>query len=210
MIERAPSEAAILAPTALDAAVLEGAFASPVFDAQAAFRAILAALAEPGTVHALPASAPPAPLSSAAGAIALTLCDAETAVALDPAFAAAAPWITFHTGASITADLAAAHFAFLAALDGLPPGYGLGDDAYPDRSATLVAPIRLEGREMTLRGPGIDGTRTLAVSFSDAFLADWAANGALFPRGLDLILIDTASGSIIGLPRTTEVTCTSR
>ncbi|WP_371747241.1 phosphonate C-P lyase system protein PhnH [Acuticoccus sp. I52.16.1] len=203
-------EPAVRDNAAMDHAVMEGAFAAPVFDAQAAFRAILGALAEPGTVHRLPAAAPPAPLPAAAGAIALTLCDPETPVALDPAFAAAAPWLTFHTGAPVTADRAAARFAFLAALDGLPDGFGAGDDLYPDRSATLVAPVRLAGRALTLRGPGIDGTRTIEADLSDTFLADWAANGALYPRGLDLVLIDAASGSIMALPRTTEVTCTSR
>ncbi|WP_226574761.1 phosphonate C-P lyase system protein PhnH [Acuticoccus sediminis] len=194
----------------MESAILEGAFAAPVFDSQAAFRAILAALAEPGTAHRLPASAPPAPLSPTAGSIALSLCDQETPVAIDPAFRAAAPWITFHTGAPVTDDRTAARFAFLSGLDTIPPGFGVGDDLYPDRSATLVAPIRLEGRRMTLRGPGIDGTRTIAASFTDAFLDGWAANRALFPRGLDLILVDEIGGAVLALPRTTEVTCTSR
>ncbi|ORE94679.1 carbon-phosphorus lyase complex subunit [Stappia sp. 22II-S9-Z10] len=189
---------------------LEGAFARPVFDAQAAFRAVLSALAEPGTVHALPTAAPPAPLSAGAGAVLLTLADQETPVYLAPAFAAAAPWLTFHTGAPVTADPAAARFAAVTGLATLPDGLSVGDDVYPDRSATLIAPVRLSGRTLRLAGPGIDGARTLDADLSDAVLARLAANRALFPRGLDVILIDEAGAGVVGLPRTTEVTCTSQ
>lgn len=194
----------------MEAAVLEGAFADPVRDAQAAFRAILTALAEPGTVHRLPAATPPPPLSPVAAAVALALCDHETPVYLAPAYRDAARWLAFHTGAPATDDPEAAHFAFLAGLDPWPDGFPLGTDAYPDRSATLIAPVRFADRTLRLEGPGIDGTRTLALDLSDAALAGWAANGALYPRGVDLLLVDPAAGALIGLPRTTEVTCTSQ
>ena len=140
----------------------------------------------------------------------LTLADQETPVYLDPAFAAAAPWLTFHTGAPVTPDPAAARFAAVTGLAALPDGLSVGDDVYPDRSVTLIAPVRLAGRKLRLSGPGIDGARTLDADLCDTALAYLAANRALFPRGFDVILIDDAGGRVIGLPRTTEVTCTSQ
>ncbi|TIL97235.1 MAG: carbon-phosphorus lyase subunit PhnH, partial [Mesorhizobium sp.] len=51
---------------------IEGGFADPVFNAQTVFRAVMNAMARPGSVQPLPAFArPPAPLSATAGAIAL-------------------------------------------------------------------------------------------------------------------------------------------
>jgi alpha-D-ribose 1-methylphosphonate 5-triphosphate synthase subunit PhnH len=36
------------------------------------------------------------------------------------------------------------------------------------------------------------------------FAADWQRNAQLFPRGVDLLLVD--SGTVTGLPRTTRLT----
>ncbi|MBL8584289.1 MAG: phosphonate C-P lyase system protein PhnH, partial [Rhizobiaceae bacterium] len=55
---------------------LEGGFAQPVFDAQAVFRAVMDAMARPGSVHAIGERAtPPSPLLPATAAVALALCD---------------------------------------------------------------------------------------------------------------------------------------
>lgn len=192
----------------MDAVAFEGAFADPTRASQRVFRAVLGAMAEPGTVHALPPlAAAPAPLSPAMAAVALTLCDAETPVFLAEAFAGpAAAWLTFHTDAPVTTERAAARFAFLDSVD--LDGFPLGDEAYPDRSATLVVECALAGTAFTLAGPGIDGTRAFAAAFDPAFGDRWAVNRALFPCGLDLVLTD--GDRLAALPRTTEVACTSR
>ena len=39
--------------------------------------------------------------------------------------------------------------------------------------------------------------------FEPTFLDAWAANGARFPRGVDLVL--TAGSSLMALPRTTRI-----
>ncbi|MBU2486892.1 MAG: phosphonate C-P lyase system protein PhnH, partial [Alphaproteobacteria bacterium] len=50
--------------------VYEGGFADPVGASQTVFRALMDAMARPGTVHVLPdVTAPPAPLSASASAL---------------------------------------------------------------------------------------------------------------------------------------------
>jgi alpha-D-ribose 1-methylphosphonate 5-triphosphate synthase subunit PhnH len=187
----------------LAAAVLEGAFADPPREAQAVFRAILAALAEPGRRQTLPVAVrPPAPFPPALGAIALTLCDGQTPVFLDREWDDdLAGWITFHTGAPVTRRREDARFAFLREPD--LSGFSVGTDAYPDRSATIVAAARLAGEAFTLEGPGIARERRLEAAFPPGFVEALAANRALFPRGVDCLLVD--GETLVGLPRTTRV-----
>lgn len=194
------------------AAALAPGFADPVLDAQGVFRAVMEALARPGTPQALPVSlAPPAPLTPAIAAIALTLADHEAPLWLDArlaASAAAAGWLRFHTGARIVEDARAAAFALIVDPADLPAfdAFALGEQAYPDRSTTLVlACDQLEAESgFTLAGPGIRETARLAAApLPPDFRARWRANGALFPRGVDLLL--TAGDRVVGLPRTTEI-----
>jgi alpha-D-ribose 1-methylphosphonate 5-triphosphate synthase subunit PhnH len=185
-------------------------FAEPVLAAQSAFRAMMDAMARPGTVRRLADTAAPMPLSPSAAAIALTLLDYETPFWLDAPLAAAevARFISFHTGARLTTEPADAAFAFVAAPATAPPFamFAQGSGEYPDRSTTLVLQVaRLaEGEGMTLRGPGIAGARRLAASPLPAdFLAQLSENRAQFPRGVDILLV--ADGIVAGLPRSLRV-----
>jgi alpha-D-ribose 1-methylphosphonate 5-triphosphate synthase subunit PhnH len=184
-------------------------FADPALAAQAVFRAVLGAMASPGTIAALPggsAVAPEAPLPQAAACVALTLADFETPVWLSPALADAADWLRFHSGAPIAASPGATRFAFARAAD-CPPleAFDLGSDAYPDRSTTAVIEVAAlgAGTPVTLTGPGLRAPTVLRVTgLDDAF---WAARERLvplFPRGLDVIL--TAGAALAALPRTTR------
>ena len=57
----------------------------------------------------------------------------------------------------------------------------------------------------TARGPGIDGTATLAAPWaSDGFADAWRRNTRLFPRGVDLLLVD--ADTVTAVPRTTRLT----
>lgn len=191
---------------------IEGGFADPVFAAQGIFRAVMDAMARPGSIQRIAAPAlPPAPLSASAGAVALTLCDADTPIWLDPRAAAAgevAAWIGFHCGAPIARAPSEAHFALvshpadLIALE----NFAQGSQEYPDRSATLVFQLETldAGRLLALAGPGIDGETTLAPHpLPRHFVEQWKQNRARFPRGVDLIL--AAPGAIACLPRTTRI-----
>jgi alpha-D-ribose 1-methylphosphonate 5-triphosphate synthase subunit PhnH len=181
-------------------------FAEPVRDAAHAFRAILDAMARPGTVRRLPCPPAPPGLSPAAAAVALTLADADAPLWLAPALRnpATEAFLRFHTSAAPAAAPAEALFLLgpWAALRDLA-GLSVGTPEYPDRSATLIveAESLLEGSGATLEGPGVRGARRLAVGGADAaFWALLARNRLSYPLGLDVIL--TCGETVAALPRT--------
>lgn len=187
-------------------------FAEPVHDAARTFRTLLCALSRPGSVLPIPAlpSAPQA-ASAAMTACLLTLCDADTPVALlgRTANCEVGRFIAFHTGAPSCEDPAQAAFVFADPLDdpALLDRLATGTQAYPDRSATLIAEVTaLEpGTGARLEGPGIDGHARLGCPlFTDAFAKRWSANNAGFPRGVDLVL--TCRDRLAALPRTARIT----
>ncbi|PIK69245.1 phosphonate C-P lyase system protein PhnH, partial [Methylobacterium frigidaeris] len=127
--------------------MLARGFADPVHDAQGVFRAVMDALARPGTIRPLvPVLAPPAPLTAELAAVALALADSDAALWLDAALArsqAVTDFLRFHTGARITEDPAEAAFALISDAAACPDfgAFAQGTPAYPDRSATLVLAV---------------------------------------------------------------------
>ncbi|MCZ4094541.1 phosphonate C-P lyase system protein PhnH [Sinorhizobium psoraleae] len=191
--------------------IYAGAFADPVFQAQSVFRTLMDGFARPGTVASFSAlAAPPSPLGKASGAVALTLCDHDTSVWLSPVLAKSAvpQWIAFHTGAPMTETKDDARFAFIEKGAAVPSfdQFALGTQEYPDRSTTLVIEVEAltGGQPFIARGPGIkDETVIAPEGLPDLFLDFWAANRAIFPRGIDLVL--TAGDAVLCLPRTTKL-----
>lgn len=187
-------------------------FADPAFEAQSAFRTILAALSEPGTIHALgEAIKVPDGFGPATAILLLTLADYETPVWLDEArrSGVAGAWLRFHASTPLSAAPEAAAFAVLAAGEDAPKleAFHPGDDLFPDRAATLVIECEaLEGgAAVELSGPGIPGTRGIAPKGLRAgFWDEVIANNALYPLGVDMVLV--SGHRIIGLPRSTLVT----
>lgn len=195
--------------------VIDGGFAAPVFDAQFVFRAVMDAMARPGTVQPVHALAqPPAPLSPTAGAVALTLCDHDTPLWLDTGLqvsAAVKSWLGFHTGAPHAGTPADAHFALVANPANLIAleNFAQGTQEYPDRSTTLILQVEslTSGTPLRLEGPGIETFASIAPTpLPRHFVEQWKQNGARFPRGVDLIL--AAPDGIACLPRTTRITTT--
>ncbi len=175
-------------------------FPDPVTDAQAAFRAILWAQSHPGAIVApAPTLAVPPPLPNAAGALLLTLADADTALWVDPVFAPARAWLRFHTGAP-EAPLSRAGFVLAAGLPALDT-IGLGSDEAPQDGASLILPVAAlgEGTRWRLSGPGLAASTDFAAALPEGFAAFWAANHALFPRGVDVFLC--AGPRLAALPR---------
>lgn len=185
-------------------------FADPTRDAQRAFRAVLDALSHPTRRYPLAGPAePPAALGRGLAAIALALLDEDCTVWLGGTLGRDADvesWLAFHTGVR-PAISGAAHFV-IADPSTLPPldSLAVGTDEAPHLSATVVLDIR--GRagtaRFTARGPGIAGTSNFTAPWApDGFLESWRRNTGLFPRGVDLLLVD--AGSITAVPRTTRL-----
>jgi alpha-D-ribose 1-methylphosphonate 5-triphosphate synthase subunit PhnH len=181
---------------------LEGGFGDPARQSAHAFRAVMDAMACPGTLQTLTGAVPPAPLSPAAGAVLLTLCDTETPLYLAPDFDPAdlRAWIAFHTGAPLSTPNDCM-FALGRWTDLLPLSqFRIGTSEYPDRSATLIVETEdLSQKGATLKGPGIKDTAQLSLPDVTVF----HANHALFPLGLDFMF--TCGDALAALPRSTEV-----
>ena len=188
-------------------------FANKVLSAQSTFRSVMDAMARPGTVQRIVAAVgAPAGMMSGTAAIALTLFDHDTPIWLDSLMSKAsevARWLKFHTSAPVVADSSIAHFAVIGDASALPDlgRFSFGTNEYPDRSATLIVQVEslTEGPAFELRGPGIDGVAILQAKITPADLFQrFAINAALFPRGIDVLLVD--DDAITAMPRTTRVT----
>ena len=177
--------------------MLSGGFAAPALQSSHAFRAVMEAMARPGTVQNITGATGPDPLSNAAGCVLLTLCDAATPVHLagEADTKDMRAWLAFHTGAPITgpSDCAFAVGTW-GALTPLSP-YPIGTSEYPDRSATLIVECpELTQKGVRLTGPGIQSSAALSLPE----LAAFQANHALFPLGLDFIF--ASENQIAALP----------
>jgi len=192
------------------ASILPG-FSDPVGQSQQTFRAVLDAMARPGTIRqvALP-EATPTPWPPALAALALTLLDQDTAVWLDPAAATdeARSFLRFHCGCPIVASPEQAGFAVILDAAAAPPlhKFSIGDPLYPERSATVILGVETltDGPPLRLSGPGIkDEAEAAPRGLPADFVAQWADNHALYPSGADVILI--AGDSVLALPRGVSV-----
>lgn len=191
---------------------LDGGFADPVLQAQGSFRAIMDALANPGTPRQL--VTPPSIRSSISpelASIMLTLADHDTSIWLDDILGADAgvlDFINFHTGAGVVREPGRAVFAFASSAAQLPrlDQFNLGTQEYPDRSTTIVLAVAslTGGETLITRGPGIKGHGHISpIGLPGDFRGQWSANRELFPRGIDLLLV--ADGEVMGLPRSTRI-----
>jgi len=199
-------------------------FADPVHGAQQTFRALLGAMAEPGRVHALPATATAGlapsdpdlrpPLDIALAATLLTLLDADTPVhlagALDTEDARA--WLRFHTGTRALPHVTAMTAARARDVDAaLWTALDLGTDDAPQASATLFVEVECLADQpmdraiaLKLRGAGIESSRDLAVAgLSPAFWTWRASLRTQLPRGVDIVLV--CGTRIAAIPRSTHV-----
>jgi alpha-D-ribose 1-methylphosphonate 5-triphosphate synthase subunit PhnH len=190
---------------------LSAGFTDKVLSAQSTFRSVMEAMARPGSVQRVAAEVGAAAgLMPAVAAIALTLCDHDTPVWLDPQLEAkgVAEWLKFHTGAPVTAASADASFALVTDAAALPAldSFALGSSEYPDRSTTVILQVESlsGGRAYDLRGPGIDGVATLNATIApDDLFERLAVNASLFPRGIDVVLVH--GDALVAIPRTTRL-----
>ena len=193
-------------------AELPAGFADKVLSAQSTFRSVMDAMARPGSVQRIASAAgTPVGMMRGTAAIALTLFDHDTPVWLDgrmSATADVAKWLKFHTSAPVVADSSIASFALIGDPRSLPTldRFAFGSNEYPDRSTTLVLQVEslTNGPAVELCGPGIDCAATLRASIQPHDLFErLAVNAALFPRGIDVVLVHDES--IVAIPRTTRL-----
>ncbi|BBO01050.1 MULTISPECIES: phosphonate C-P lyase system protein PhnH [Bradyrhizobium] len=193
-------------------AELPPGFADKVLSAQSTFRSVMDAMARPGSVQRIvPMAGKPETMMRGTAAIALTLFDHDTPLWLDARMAESpdvVKWLKFHTGAPVVQDSSIASFALISDGGALPPleRFALGTSEYPDRSTTLILQVDSldAGRSFELRGPGIDGAAMLQASVKPFDLFErLRVNEALFPRGIDVVLV--ADDAVAAIPRTTRI-----
>jgi alpha-D-ribose 1-methylphosphonate 5-triphosphate synthase subunit PhnH len=193
-------------------AELTAGFADKVLSAQSVFRSVMDAMARPGSVKRIqPAAGAADIMMRGTAALALTLFDHDTPIWLDSAMSATpevAKWLKFHTGAPVVADSSTASFALVGDPQSLPAldRFAFGSNEYPDRSTTLILQVESldDGTIVELQGPGIDGTMVLRASIQPRDLFERLnINAALFPRGIDVVLVH--DDSIVAIPRTTRL-----
>jgi alpha-D-ribose 1-methylphosphonate 5-triphosphate synthase subunit PhnH len=199
-------------------ASLTPGFADPVHDTQAVFRTLLDVLSRPGTIgtvsNVLPtlsatANVPHQPAADrAAFAALLTLCDFSTPVWLAQDDAPLASALRFHTGAPLVDTPQRAAFAYVHDAAAMPAleHFALGDPESPETSATLLIRVAslTSGTPLTLRGPGIESTQSIALDgLPEHFWLERAELASLFPCGIDCYLV--CGDALMGLPRTTQV-----
>lgn len=180
-------------------------FRDPVHDAQQTFRALLAAIARPGLPQTTVSLQPPEGLVPSCAAAALTLLDLETTVWLQPGFPQGVQsWLLFHTGCRFTDHMPQADFALLWNVAAAPSlqAFNWGTAEYPEASTSLLVQCTAlaGGTPVTLSGPGILDSVTVALPLPPQFWQQWQTMTASYPRGLDGWCF--SGQQVIGLPRT--------
>ncbi len=178
-------------------------------DSQQVFRAVLEALARPGTATALPDG----PLRSypAAALPVFALADLGTGVCvLEPSEGRWAEAVATATSAPLwPAELARLITALRPVTGDEVRSFRRGTAEAPEDGALVsLAVADLAGGEQhwRLSGPGIAESVTLAPSgLPTSFVAARAEAVTGYPAGIDVLLV-TADGRVVGLPRTTTIT----
>ncbi len=176
------------------------------------FRRLLDALARPGTLHAVTPHDQGGPFAAAV-TILEALLDHEVSFATSPAAADLEETLLRLTGSRVAA-LGEADYV-LAWGTGVATAIEsatIGVPEYPDRGATVIAVVESvsgpagPGEHLTLRGPGIQGSATIAVrGFGPELVQAFARRNAMLPCGLDLVLV-TPGGVTAGIGRYTRIT----
>lgn len=187
---------------------LAAALPDAVHQSQQAFREVLNALSRPGQVCNVGPALPGVALGGAMARLLLSLTDDETPVWWQQDDAPSQHWLRFHTGAPVTTLPELASFAVVrASQDGLNlNAFAAGTATSPEFSTTVLIELpALHGGAPTQgRGPGIKHSCQLDLAgLPVGFWAQWQANHAAFPQGVDIIF--TCGDRCLGLPRTTRV-----
>ncbi len=185
-------------------------FENPVYTSQLVFRNILSALSEPGIWQTLPECETLPEFESSTMSVLFTLLDADTVLWLPKAKQTEAVQtnLTFHCGCKITSQQEMAQFAIYDLEKFLNDDnivLSMGNDRYPDLSATVILqiPESVDLTSVIWRGPGIENARECQLPLPKKFW-DKRQKFIAFPRGIDFIF--TQGNRVMGLPRSTRIT----
>jgi alpha-D-ribose 1-methylphosphonate 5-triphosphate synthase subunit PhnH len=178
-------------------------------DAQLVFRAVLEALARPGTAMTLPEN----PLRTLTAAVVpvFALADLGTGVCvLEHADERWSDVVSTATGAPLwPAELARLVAAVRPVTEAEVRDFARGTAAAPGAAALVslaVDDVVGGPRQWRMSGPGIDGVTTLSpVGLPPGFVAARNEAVAGYPAGIDVLLV-TRDGRVVGVPRTTAIT----
>jgi alpha-D-ribose 1-methylphosphonate 5-triphosphate synthase subunit PhnH len=186
----------------------------PVHDLQGVFRALMAAMSSPGSIHDIAPFAGKIDISSPIPgpmlAIAMTLLDAETSFCLRYPCAEFAESAVSRITSARPAAVGEADFILAVEDDrGLADAIRearVGTLVDPHRGATLVAlSDRLSaGGRLRLSGPGVASVAFIDAGLGDAWMEARAVKNREYPLGIDMLIVDR-SGRVAALPRTTQV-----
>lgn len=185
---------------------------------QHVFRVLLDGLAHPGSLRSLivhPSIAGEPRLARPyVASILVTMLDHEVSLHIGPAVDAEAlrEIVVRRTGVAISDAGNADVVVAIDPDDRLPESLKRGSLEFPDDSATLIVSVPSltdvggDPLDLTLQGPGIDGSCMLRVPGLSPGLVE-SRNRAVagYPTGIDLVLVD-AAGSVACIPRTTTIT----
>ena len=178
-------------------------------DSQQVFRAVLEALARPGTAMTLPAG----PLRTLAPVVVpvFALADIGTGVCvLEHAGDRWADIVTTATSAPLwPAELARLVAAVRPVTEAEVRDFARGTAAAPGTAALVslaVPDVHGGPRGWRMSGPGIRGETTLSpLGLAPGFVGARADAVAGYPAGIDVLLV-TRDGRVVGVPRTTTIT----
>lgn len=190
-------------------------FDRPSLAAQQCFRAILAALAEPGSAQtlALPREVPSA-CEPGIASIGLALLDSSTSFHVCE-LPGLSDYFRFHTGAVDTEPQnaqwvfsSAANPAMLALIASL----NMGSLESPEQASTLVLQLEAAPQDrvnLSLRGPGIQGVKGVpSFGMRPEFWTWRCAARERYPLGLDLLFV--FGSQVWALPRSTAIELENR
>jgi alpha-D-ribose 1-methylphosphonate 5-triphosphate synthase subunit PhnH len=185
-------------------------FEDPVLGPQQTFRAILEAMAHPGSLVKINSKLYfPERLNTASAAVCLTLFDDETPLWTDLSWnSSAICWFQSQCGCSIVTEPCMAHFALITQPSEMPSldDFKIGDEEHPESAATLIVQVErfTDNNNKILRGPGLKtDTHFSPVGIRSQFWKQWHLQAALFPLGVDVFF--TCNDILAALPRTTKV-----
>jgi alpha-D-ribose 1-methylphosphonate 5-triphosphate synthase subunit PhnH len=175
---------------------------APTREGQAVFRAVLDAMARPGTVFLLSATE-----RAPAFAVLRALADNEVTVAV-PGDPVLERQLSLSTGSRAASVGEAAYVWFPSDPGEALLGLSRGEPETPEDGATAVITAASVGEGalwLALAGPGIrDAAQLCLDGVSAATIAARNAACAAYPLGIDLVFVD-ARGRCAALPRTTTV-----